>query len=77
MSQYDPKFDTKINVSHNDFISCFTDFEETLYLWIMSQNDSKLVRFYIGIYFRVSFGGHNLGIFYAWQLEFGMLFTQT
>ena len=31
----------------------------------MSQYDPKLVRFYIDIYVRVSFGGHNLGTFYA------------
>ena len=45
----------------------------------MSQYDPKLVRFYIDIYVPVSFGGHYLGTFYAWKLEFGMLhvFTQT
>ena len=43
----------------------------------MSQYDPKWVRFYIDIYIRVSFGGHNLGIFYARKLKFGMLLTQT
>ena len=43
----------------------------------MSQYDPKLVRCYINIYVSVSFGGHNLGTFYAWKLKFSMLFTQT
>ena len=41
----------------------------------MSQYDTKLVRFYNEIYVRVSFGGRNLGTFYARNLEFGMVFA--
>ena len=44
------------------------DVETTLYkrhvpagLWIMTEYDLKLVRVYIGIYIRVSFGGKKLG----------------
>ena len=43
----------------------------------MSLYNPKLVRFYIDFYIRVSFGGHNLGTFYARLLKFGMLLTQT
>ena len=41
----------------------------------MSQYDPKLIRFYIDIYVRVSFGGHNLGTFCTRNLEFGIVFT--
>ena len=43
----------------------------------MSQYDPKLVRFCIDIYIRVSYGGHNLDIFYTRKLKFGVLLTQT
>ena len=40
----------------------------------MSQYN-PLIGFYIDIYVRVSFGGHNLGIFYARKLKLGQLHT--
>ena len=43
----------------------------------MSHYDAKLVCFYIDIYIRISFGGHNLHMFYAKKLKYGMLLTQT
>ena len=43
----------------------------------MSQYDPNVVRFYIDIYIRVSFGGHNLITIYARKLKFSMLLTQT
>ena len=42
----------------------------------MSQYDLKLVRFYIDIYIRVCFSGHNLGTFYARKLKFDNLNLQ-
>ena len=45
-------------------------------LWIISQYDPKLVRFYIDIYIHVSFRGHNFGTFYARKLKYGMLLTR-
>ena len=72
MSQSDSKFGTKANIGHSDLY--------LLLQWfclisgrVFDVYTSYLI---IGIYVRVSFGGHNFSTFHARKLKFGVLLTR-
>ena len=90
MSQYDPKFDIKMNVKSR---SQWSTFHRPVILPYVSKSiwfiniilmdcesvwpEVGQILLYIDLYVHVSFENQNFGTFYARKLKFGMQLTQT